>query len=105
MGKPKKSCSNPLHDEWCRNAKKVGMKVRMPSYKHLVLIKQLAKDCGFVSHHICSVCLECLEVIEKQEEMPFSDQTETSTFKVMVFILSLSPSSSTSLMTQLFTEI
>ena len=90
MGKPKKCCSNPLHDEWCRNAKKVGMKVKMPSYKHLMLMKKLAKDRGFVSHHIRSVCLECLEVIEKQEEMPSSDQTESSTSQVMVCIPSLS---------------
>lgn len=89
MGKPKKSCSNPLHNEWCRNDKKFGMKVKVPCYKYLMLMKNLAKDRGFVSHHIRSVCLECLDVIEKQEEMSSSDQTESSASQVMVCILSL----------------
>ena len=74
MGKPRKLCSNPLHDEWGTVEKRNVEKVRVLQYKHLDLIKKLDKERGFVSHRIRSVCLECQNAIEKHEETQSSEQ-------------------------------
>ena len=56
MGKPRRLCSNPFHNEWSSIEKKNVKKVKVLQYKHLVLIKKLAKEHGFESHRIRSVC-------------------------------------------------
>ena len=78
MGKPRKLCHNPLHDEWSTVEKRNVEKVRVLQYKHLVLIKKLGKERGFASHRIRSVCFECQNAIEKHEETQSSEQCVSS---------------------------
>ena len=88
MGKPK-LCSNPFHDEWNSVEKKDIEKVKVLKHKYLVFIKKLAKERGFVSHKIRSVCLECQDAIEKRVDTQSTQQCVLSADQVVVGIIFL----------------
>ena len=86
MGKPRKLCSNPLHDEWSTVEKRNVETVKVLQYKCLVLIKKLAKEHGFASHRMRSVCLGCQNAIEKHEETQSSEQCMSSAGLFLPFL-------------------
>ena len=88
MGKPRKLCSNPLHDKWSTVEKRDVEKVKVLQYKYLVFVKKLAKERGFESHRIRSVCLECQDAIEKHKETQSSEQCIGQVVVCIIFLIS-----------------
>ena len=76
MGRFKKTCSNPLHKVWWPEI--IVDQLKIPKYRYMKRMKELAESNGFESHKIRHICTKCLELVESKRYGKVSPSVDTS---------------------------
>eukprot|EP00795_Rhopilema_esculentum_P010098 gene10098-18751_t len=85
MGRFRRKCSNPLHQQWCCHkctVNEADLRVfKVPTYAKLQAFKLIAKANGHSETKIKHVCVFCIENCEKKREFTKYLHQETAQFK------------------------
>ena len=76
MGRFEKRCSNPLHKVWWPEI--IVDQLKIPKYRYMKRMKELAESNGYESHKIRHVCTKCLEHVESKLHGKVSQSVEAS---------------------------